>query len=549
MNKKTFYLYLICIFLLIIIFRYPIIDHEKGNDSFGNHLSAQGISDKGFDSKYLSILSVFGLYPFSQNMGGSFLLVSFHLSTGLNLENSIFLIGIILAIIGSLGMFMFSKKITNDNFLSLNSALIFANCRVLMVYTSWNFSYRGPFMFILPFLFYFVLDFLNKSKYRSLILSVIFFIVLFSIHRMSSISLYVVVIVFAMNFLLKSRNNFVRIYFSKIKTPVWYTFFLSVPIILIDYYIDSQTEEWIDIVKPRHEFWYNFIPIIDYYLSIGMEYAFELGILILLVPFGYIYLLRNIQFDNNRFILASILFFFIPFLEDQVYFAMFLTFFLSFYASYGLKYFNEFFLKKSSRYSFFIAFNILFISLCQAVPFFVTINDSEPLLESYPQATVVEEPLFDAAIYLCDKKEGYVMTNYEYLGGHLQVYSNKGYTDLPNIVLEEQFEFVGWINLTTGNYKEIFTRGDVSGLSYTLQYDLFTDNFSVDDRRTKVVLDSLFGYETYYVAVFNEIQGEAYLDYYRKVAPVKFFSTIEDYSYKSFSNELITIYEFKYNKT
>lgn len=167
MNNKITYLCLSTLITFNMILRYPVFPYEQGTDSFGNHVISNFIVDNGYNSQYLSFLSYFGAYPFSNNMGGAFLLSAFNLVTGLSNHINILILGFIFAVISVFIMFMLVEKITKNKEVALVSSLLFTTSRAFITYTSWTYSYRALVIFFMPFLFYFLFRIIENGRLLS----------------------------------------------------------------------------------------------------------------------------------------------------------------------------------------------------------------------------------------------------------------------------------------------------------------------------------------------------------------------------------------------
>ena len=92
MSNRILGYFIMFIVFLNLALRYPSLPYENGMDTFDNHIRSEVLINLGFDNTILNFLSYFGLYPFSKNTGGIFLLSSLSLITTLSISNSILLL-------------------------------------------------------------------------------------------------------------------------------------------------------------------------------------------------------------------------------------------------------------------------------------------------------------------------------------------------------------------------------------------------------------------------------------------------------------------------
>ena len=180
-------LFFATVMLFSISLRYPKSFLEKGSDSFGNHLISQAVIDNGNDQRVMNILSFFGLFPGSNNMGGSFLLSTFSIMTDMTIHQSIFILPILLSILGSFSMFLFTRETTLNVTICIFAVLLFSTSRYYLAFTEFTYSYRMVYLSLLPvFLFLFIKLFKLKFRAHGFWIIILFLsIALFSIHRMA----------------------------------------------------------------------------------------------------------------------------------------------------------------------------------------------------------------------------------------------------------------------------------------------------------------------------------------------------------------------------
>ena len=154
LNKKSTYLFLVLIFLINILLRYPITKHETGVDSFSVHTLANTINYYGNAKWFIHPMSFIGLYPLSQESGAPFFLSAFSQLTNIHMEYTILVVSLFLSFLAILGTFMLGKILTSNRLYSLFLASMYSTSRLFLDFTDWTFSTRGIFIALLPVLFY-----------------------------------------------------------------------------------------------------------------------------------------------------------------------------------------------------------------------------------------------------------------------------------------------------------------------------------------------------------------------------------------------------------
>ena len=156
-SKRIKYMLLGSIIFLVIALRYPTTPHEIGWDSFFIHKLINTLNHQGYPSWWIHPFSTFGLTPFSYASAGPVVLSGFSQVSGLSIENSILLFGIICGLLGIFGSYLVAKQIFNNDLYIFLVVFGFSTCEIFLTYTSWTMTTRGLFIAILPFFIFLIL--------------------------------------------------------------------------------------------------------------------------------------------------------------------------------------------------------------------------------------------------------------------------------------------------------------------------------------------------------------------------------------------------------
>ena len=170
-SKRTALVLLFVLVLLTIAFRYPTTDHERYQaDSYFIHFLSQSIVDNGRAAWTFNILSYIGYYPLSYPSGAPFLVADLALLTGLTVEATILLAGMLFGLMFCLAAFCLAREFLFDSRFVLLATLFMISGSRFIDNTYWVGSARGP-LVVLMMLSLFV-AFRASSLKRNLLLPV-----------------------------------------------------------------------------------------------------------------------------------------------------------------------------------------------------------------------------------------------------------------------------------------------------------------------------------------------------------------------------------------
>ena len=149
-GRRTVLLLLILVAILAVVIRYPCTEHERYQaDSYFIHYLSESIVDAGYAEWTISPLSYVGYFPLSYPSGVPFLLSEMSMLTGLSVDASILLFGIIIGVLFSLGVFCLGREfIPGVEFAILATLLATLGPRFVDT-SSWVGSARAPLVLLL----------------------------------------------------------------------------------------------------------------------------------------------------------------------------------------------------------------------------------------------------------------------------------------------------------------------------------------------------------------------------------------------------------------
>lgn len=193
--KKEYWL-LLLLFVLNIVIRIPTTPHwpDWSDSSFVWSL-ANSIGDNGYIAWMLNPLSFFGIYAASYPSGYPVILSIVSQTTGISTEYIILICGLVLATLGMLASYIMALKFSKNHLFAFFTAFVFSTAPVFVEITRWTATARGPFLALLPLLFWGIFSFSKNhvAHKRILFLSIFVFITLLAIHRTSYLLVLVVV--------------------------------------------------------------------------------------------------------------------------------------------------------------------------------------------------------------------------------------------------------------------------------------------------------------------------------------------------------------------
>lgn len=145
-SRKTVQLLLLAVVLFSVALRYPLVEHERHNDTYFSELLASSIKSKGYAVWTFHPLSYFGYYPASYPSGNFFLIAESSVMTGLGTSPTILVIGILSGILFALGSFSLSRVFLRRTEYSVLVAFLVTGAPRFVDTSYWSGSARAPFI-------------------------------------------------------------------------------------------------------------------------------------------------------------------------------------------------------------------------------------------------------------------------------------------------------------------------------------------------------------------------------------------------------------------
>jgi len=168
LSKRVVYCLLISVLLLNVAERYPLVEHERFQaDSYYIHMLSGSIVERGYAAWTFTPLSYFGYYPLSYPSGAPFVIGEFSDLTGMSVESSILIVGMLLGMLLVFATFCLAREFLRRTQYALVAALCASLAPRFVDTTYWVGSARGLFVVFLV-LFIFLAFRANSTKRMSL---------------------------------------------------------------------------------------------------------------------------------------------------------------------------------------------------------------------------------------------------------------------------------------------------------------------------------------------------------------------------------------------
>lgn len=251
-SKRVHYLILLFITLLNIIIRYPITPHEIGIDSFYIHMLGNSITENGYATWAIHLLSYFGMFPESYPIAIPYLISGFSQLSGLPMEATIYAVSLFFGILSIFTGYILAGEIMNDDRFRFLVAISLSTSPIIVKFSSWTMSTRGLFLTLSPIFLYLLYRSETVDKIQQIfyyMLTFLLLVVMATIHRMFWILFILWLLFYIVNILHNVGHNRAFLQFSLNKkrlswvTPIavsisLYTLFLLLFIIKdIDFFL------------------------------------------------------------------------------------------------------------------------------------------------------------------------------------------------------------------------------------------------------------------------------------------------------------------------
>ena len=204
-SRRTAYAAFLLLMLLSIAYRYPLVDHERNqSDSYFIHSLASDILADGAASWTFHPLSYFGLYPLSYPSGIPFLCSELSCITGLSIEGSFLLMGIVFGIVFCAAAFCLIRHFVSQmNYALLGTFLCVCGSRAIDS-TYWVGSGRAPVAILMIVALLAIIMASSKKKAALYLVGISFMIISFTIHHMA-----ILILLFGFAYLIVTIGRFI----------------------------------------------------------------------------------------------------------------------------------------------------------------------------------------------------------------------------------------------------------------------------------------------------------------------------------------------------
>lgn len=417
-NKTTVLLLLLAIVLFSLALRYPLVEHERHNDTFFNMLLADSILKNDYAVWTFHPLSYLGYYPISYPSGTPFLLAEMSEITGVGLSPSILLLGMFSGVLFALSVFCLTRTLLRRVDLCL-LAMAFSVFAPRFVDTSyWSGSARAPFVALALFAIF--VAFKTGSSGRPILMVIMGIAVIgcFSLHHMA-----VVFILFCLAYVLSVMLARASISFasrgSLIRTRRWFAGFVvailgvaitSVAVFYLSYYEPTLVYDYSSTSL------FSFEPTyISILLNLAASYTHQIGIVLPIAVLGLpVYFLRTRLTTYSLFPVLLIISF-VPLLPSAHYITMILSPFAAILAVawFGIA------LKRNKGRRLVMAVLVVVLSMSLVLPVWSSQRWNE-VTETSGDSVVSDNLLFTDATYLRSfRDDAYAISNNDILSSRL----------------------------------------------------------------------------------------------------------------------------------
>jgi hypothetical protein len=346
----------VLVLLFSLSFRVPFYNkYPVGVDTYYSDKLSTSIKNNGYIAWTISPLSLTGFYPISYQTAGVLLIATICDVTGLNFPGAVLVWDGFVILAFFIFIYLITTAIFHNKLTSLVASLIFLNARILFYYTFWYYSSRELFLI----LFLFLLWLLVRPGLRLrlfLIANTCLFLII--THKMFVIIPLILVAFFVAKILTKFDNNK----------------YLTIGVVLLtilSFFLSLYLMPELNIGQVPTILMNTGSPFVDELLSVVLRYAMNVGIIFILVPVGYYFLLRRKRglADNLIFVLVL---FFAPLLKELAYVPYLFLPIITFIIAYSVHY-----LITKPRYLGLVrGIGINLITLAFIVPLYVTISSA-----------------------------------------------------------------------------------------------------------------------------------------------------------------------------
>lgn len=418
--KSTVFCLIAVAVILNILFRYPVtITHEMGADTSFIHSLANSLIDEGYAKWYMNPLSLFGLYALSYPSATPFLVSSISDISGLSIEGSVLVLGMVFGIIGVLSAFLVALEISRNPKFAFLVALLFSLAPFFVKDTTWIGSSRGYVVATLPVLVFLLVRHMKTNDSRYVLFAGAVFLMICTLHRMGFLAVFLLIsYVFVPSIhRITQRVRFRLVRFDKLFRVV------SVGLVVLGFLLIFTIQIYFpgyggfDIREEYSQgtlFEGTSIPVL--LLNMAVNFTGKVGLAMPLAVVGFIvYSWKRPKDIQDKFVLLMV-FVLIPFLSLRDYISEFMILFFIFLASFSLV--SLPILWKRRR----IASTALVLTVVVSSMAFSWVM-KDYWRGRYPTDDQIPDDTYDTSIFVRKYASGVIVTNEGLMGGRVMAIS------------------------------------------------------------------------------------------------------------------------------
>ncbi len=414
-SRRTVYLLLAALIIVSVALRYPTVDHERYQaDSYYVHHLSQAIVNDERAMWTFSPLSYVGYYPLSYPSGMPFLIADTSIATGLSVEFSILLLGIVLGLLACLAAFCVAREFVKDPGSGLFVTFIVVAGSRFIDTTYWVGSARGILVVLMILTVFAAFRASSRGQNRLLWISGLFGFGCIAVHHMAVLFFFFgfALVITAIVFGYISRRTTTR----KRRVTVTTVGAIAFAVAAVSFGFFSVFEDAVGESfgeTPPFDFEPKFLAVI---VHMAASYTNQIGFIVPIAVLGIPFFLRNTPLNQKAFYPLILLLTFVPLMGLSLYITMLIAPFMAVVGVYWMKSW----FRTGRRKKLAVLVICVFVAVSLALP---PLSVARWNNESYMTNDVVEVPnqvVLDAAYVSYSSRDGgYVICNTNVLAARL----------------------------------------------------------------------------------------------------------------------------------
>lgn len=417
-SKRVVLMLLLALLLFTLVLRYPMVEHERYQaDSYFIHRLSQSIVNEGRALWTFNSLSYIGYYPFSYPSGTPFFIADLALLTGLSVETTILVSGVLFGMMFCLAAFCIAREFLSDSRFILVATLFMVLGSRFIDTTYWVGSARGP-LVVLMILSVFVV-FRASSLRRPLMLpiAVVLAFGCLALHHMAVLYFF-----FGVAFVISSLGADFVIKKAKVHKGRVFTLYAAIVATAIAVASFGFFEVFKDAIVGFQDasLFSSQSTFVSIVLNMSSSYTSQIGFILPLAVVGTLFAYRRRRLNARLLYPLMLLISFTPLLGQGLYVAMLLTPFVAILGTMWIvKWFHP---RRRSKYAIYAL-----VAILAGSAYLQNWNIDNWNTHSYVTGDTVEVPsqvFNDAAYMLYETSDEYVVSNTVVLSLELSAIAN-----------------------------------------------------------------------------------------------------------------------------